>query len=265
VNAALGDYRFDEAANAVYRFFWGELCDWYLEIVKLRLNFSETADKAATGAALTTLVSTFEAALRLLSPFMPFITEELWHAIYDGQPPAKSIALSRYPQPLQEALEVAVEEEMATLQDLIVTIRALRKDLEVPEKEQIAAEILASKDMQALVEANRAMIAKLARVSSFAFPELWTLPSTNSRTKVNFTLGLAYEKKIDVAAERERLRKKLEQYEKALLNAERQLHNEAFLAKAPEKVVTDLKKNALEAAALRQETLDAIEKLEGLA
>jgi valyl-tRNA synthetase len=264
VNKALSEYRFDEAARLVYQFFWGDFCDWYLEIVKLRLDFSETANRAATKAALTTLLSTFEAALRLLSPFMPFITEELWHAVYDGQPPAKSIALSRYPQPLEEALDVAVEEEMATLQDLIVTIRALRKDLEVPEKEEIAAEILASESMRALVEANRAMIARLARVSSFAFPALWTLPSTNSRTKVNFTLGFAYAKKIDIQAERERLRKKLEQYEKVLINAERQLQNEAFLAKAPEKVVTGLKKQASDAAALRQETLDAIEKLEKL-
>ena len=105
VNEALAEYRFDEAANFVYQFFWGDFCDWYLEILKLRLDFSETADKFAVKLALTTLLSTFEAALRLLSPFMPFITEELWHAVYDGKPPAKSIALSRYPQALDEALD----------------------------------------------------------------------------------------------------------------------------------------------------------------
>jgi isoleucyl-tRNA synthetase len=95
VNQALEAYRYDDAANTIYQFFWGSFCDWYLEIVKLRLDFSETADKAQTAAALTTLVSVFEAALRLLSPFMPFITEEIWHALYDGNPPAKSIALIR--------------------------------------------------------------------------------------------------------------------------------------------------------------------------
>jgi len=91
------------------------------------------------------------------------------------------------------------------------------------------------------------------------------LGPANTRTTANFTAGLAYEKQIDVAAERERLSKKLEQYEKVLLNADRQLKNEGFLAKAPEKIVTGLKKQALEAAQLRQETLDAIEKLEQLA
>ena len=101
VNESLENYRFDEAASIIYQFFWGSFCDWYLEIVKLRLDFSETVDKAATKSALTTLVQVFEIALRLLSPFMPFITEELWYAVYDGNPPAKSIALTRYPAGLR--------------------------------------------------------------------------------------------------------------------------------------------------------------------
>ncbi len=265
VNEALGEYRFHEAANLVYQFFWGDFCDWYLEIVKLRLDFSDAADKAASRAALTTLLATFEAALRLLSPFMPFLTEELWHAVYDGSPPAKSIALSRYPQVLEEALDTSVEEEMTTLQELIVTIRALRKDLEVPEREPVAAQIQTSAGIQQLAAANHDMIEKLARVSGFSFPEQWTLSPANSRTTASFTVGLVYEKQIDVAAERERLQKKLEQYEKQLASAERQLNNDVFLAKAPEKIVAGLKKQASETALLRQETLDALEKLKQLA
>ena len=264
VNNALEEYRFDEAANLIYQFFWGDFCDWYLEIVKLRLDFNETADKSAVRPALTTLLATFEAALRLLSPLMPFIAEELWHAVYDGRPPAKSIALSRYPQAFDEALDDAVEDEMATLQELIVNIRALRKDLEIPERELAAAEITASDKIQRLATANVAIIEKQARVSTFSFPASWNLHPGNTRTTANFTIGLVYEKKIDIPAERERLRKKLEQYEKAVINAERQLQNEAFLAKAPESVVAGLKKQALESATLRQETLDAIERLEQL-
>jgi len=108
VNQSLENYRYDDAANHIYQFFWGSFCDWYLEIVKLRLDFpmdgpeSESASQQASKhdgrqAALTTLVSVFEASLRLLSPFMPFLTEEIWHALYDGNPPAKSIALTQYP------------------------------------------------------------------------------------------------------------------------------------------------------------------------
>ena len=98
VNQALESYRFDEAANTIYQFFWGSFCDWYLEIVKLSLDFSENADKSRTKASLTTLVSVFETSLRILSPFMPFLTEEIWHALYDGNPPAKSIGLTRFPR-----------------------------------------------------------------------------------------------------------------------------------------------------------------------
>jgi len=232
--------------------------------VKVRLDFNESTSKSAVKAALTTLLSTFEAALRLLSPFMPFITEELWHAVYDGKPPAKSIALSRYPQALHEALDDAVEADMATLQEVIVTIRGLRKELDVPEREEIAAEIFGPERIQSLAAANQDIISKLSRVSTVGFPAAWMLPPTHSRTTAKFTVGFAYEKKIDIAVERERLRKKLEQYEKVLVNAERQLENEAFLAKAPEKVIATLRKQASESATLRQETLEAIERLEQL-
>ena len=196
---------------------------------------------------------------------MPFLTEELWHAVYDGRTPAKSIALTRYPQPMEEALSVTVEADMAQLQELIVMVRALRKDLDVPEREHVTIEMATSAQVRESTETNRAIVEKLARVSAIEFPPHWNLSPANTRTTASFTVGLPYEKKIDVAVERERLRKKLEQYEKVLLNAERQLDNEAFLAKAPEKVVSGLKKQASEAAMLRKETLDAITKLEQLA
>src|SRR5271167_243037 len=98
INQALEEYRFHEAANTLYRFFWGDFCDWYLEVVKLRLP---------ERSALGTLLAVFESALRLLSPFMPFISEEIWHALYENRPPAKSIALTRYPQARAELLDGA--------------------------------------------------------------------------------------------------------------------------------------------------------------
>ena len=97
VNESLQTYRFDEAANRIYDFFWGEFCDWYIELIKPRLNFEEGADSGPAKVACANLVNLFEAALRLLHPVMPFITEEIWQAMYDGQPPLKSIALAAYP------------------------------------------------------------------------------------------------------------------------------------------------------------------------
>jgi valyl-tRNA synthetase len=261
VNQALKDYRFHEAANIIYQFFWGDFCDWYLEVVKLRLDFNSVDSKAVTQSALATLIGVFESALRLLSPFMPFITEEIWHALYDQRAPAASIALTRYPMPESEHIDASIEKQMATLQELIATLRALRKDLDVPEREQVAAYFLSSESVDRIFLDNADIIQKLARISSFEPESLWTLASTNTRTTAPFTAGIRYEKQIDVAAERERLTKKLEQYEKSLASAERQLGNEAFLAKAPEHIVAGLKKQAAEMATLRQETLAALDSL----
>src|ERR1039458_3954769 len=79
-------------------FFGGEFCDWYLELIKPRLNFEEGADKSTARATCANLVNLFDAALRLLHPVMPFITEEIWQAMYEGKAPFKSIALAGYPQ-----------------------------------------------------------------------------------------------------------------------------------------------------------------------
>ena len=99
VNEALPAYRFDEAANAIYDFFWGEFCDWYIELIKPRL--AQESDSAAIACA--NLVALFEASLRLLHPIMPFITDEIWHAVYDGAPPQKSLTLAAFPQADEQA------------------------------------------------------------------------------------------------------------------------------------------------------------------
>jgi valyl-tRNA synthetase len=257
VNAALGEYRFDEAANAVYRFFWGDFCDWYLEIVKLRLDFSDRSDQSAVRPALTTLLATFEAALRMLSPFMPFITEELWHAVYDGRPPAKSIALSRYPQAFEEALDPAVEAEMATLQELIVNIRAARKELEVPEKEFVQVRVRTGLDTN--FEDNLAVIQRLARVSSLS--SVAHLEGSGIRSTPVFDVQVVYERTIDVSVERDRLTKELAQFQKEQANAERQLTNENFLSKAAAEVVEGRRRRAAELMVLTEKTRRALDQL----
>src|SRR5579883_2410243 len=260
VNKALSEYRFHEAANLVYQFFWGDFCDWYLEIVKLRLDFSKSADQQATRAALITLLSTFEAALRLLSPFMPFLTEELWHAVYDGRPPAKSIALSRFPQadPLRQVPEV--EGEMQQLQELIISIRATRKDLGVEEKATVPIRIRTDNGLERVFGDNGVVVQKLARTETMDFVTA-SLEGTGIRSTPKFDVQVIYERKIDVAAERERLTKELARFEKEQANADRQLSNEAFLSKAPEKVVKGLHRRATELAVLIEKTHKALDDL----
>ncbi len=259
VHRALNDYRFDEAANAIYQFFWAEFCDWYLELVKLRLNFDVPLNEV-TAVTLASLVGTFESALRLLSPFMPFLTEEIWHALYAGEPPAKSIALTRYPQAADfpaSALSVAA---METMQELITTVRALRKDLNVPEKEATPISLHAGARVIALADAHADMLGRLARVSAIEIaPE--PLTGNNARGTSSFDIAVLYERTIDVPAERERLAKDLAKYEKGLAAAERQLGNESFMAKAPAHIVEGLRKQAAETRTLHDKTRAALDAL----
>jgi valyl-tRNA synthetase len=260
VNQSLQNYRYDDAANTIYQFFWGSFCDWYLEIVKLSLDFSETADKAKTKAALTTLVSVFEASLRLLSPFMPFITEEIWHALYDGNPPAKSIALASYPQAVEDPAAAAALSEMALLQSLIVEIRALRKEVGVEEKASTPIDLRMEAGLQATVKQNIAMVERLARVKEVRFVAEIAVGLSKHST-ANFDVAVIYERTVDVPAERARLTKDIEKFEKGVAAAERQLGNEGFLAKAPAKVVEGLKKQEAETRLLLDKARTALAAL----
>jgi valyl-tRNA synthetase len=253
ISTALGNYRFDEAANSVYQFFWGEFCDWYVELVKLRLDFSAPKNDT-TQLTLNALVSIFETALRLLSPFMPFLTEELWHALYaavDQQVPAKSIALTRFPLAADFAAGDASVEAVQTLQELIVTVRALRKDLGVPEKEAAPIRVHSSETIARLSQENADMLSRLARVSGVEVAQE-ALTGNNARSAPNFDVALVYERQIDVAAERERLNKELAKFDKGLQAAERQLNNPGFVAKAPAHIIDGLKKQAAETRALKE-------------
>ena len=260
VNRSLENYRFDDAAHAIYQFFWGSFCDWYLEIVKLRLDFSESADKEKTKAALTTLVSVFETALRLLSPFMPFLTEEIWHAIYDGNPPAKSVALTSYPQADETQTDHAALTNMDVLQLLTVEVRGLRKEIGVEEKAAVPIEVRIDPSLRSVIAHNGQIVEKLARVSGLEFVDQITAGLSKHSTP-NFDVAVLYERTVDVPAERDRLTKDIAKYEKGIAAAERQLGNEGFLKKAPPQVVEGLKKQEAETRLLLEKARAALDAL----
>jgi valyl-tRNA synthetase len=248
VNASLVSYRFDEAANSIYDFFWGEFCDWYLELIKPRLA-PESQDAVA---ACGNLVALFEASLRLLHPVMPFITDEIWHAIYDGKPPQKSLALAVYPQVDEKQIDTVAETQMAILQDLIVSVRNLRAELKVDTKAKVPIEVFTPEpEIRALIEENRGAVEKLANVESVTFAEKSLSNLSGARNTARFDVHVIYEKKIDVGAESERLKKELEKMEKETANLQRQLANEQFLAKAPAAVIEKMRARVAELEILR--------------
>ncbi|MGH9599314.1 MAG: valine--tRNA ligase [Terracidiphilus sp.] len=274
VNESLKNYRYDDAANTIYQFFWGSFCDWYLEIVKRRLDFSDPADKAKDKAALATLLKVFETALRLLSPFMPFVTEELWHAVYDGNPPAKSIALTGYPQGDHGQIDYRAQIEMRDFQQLITELRTVRKDLSVPESETVPGFLLevnmgdarfndwrGTRSSFDVVARNGLIVEKLARVSPISpvgsekrYGELANLFWRHGA----FEIAIEYHRQIDIPAEHDRLTKDIAKYEKGLAAAERQLSNESFLAKAPSNIVEGLKKQESETRTLLEKARAAL-------
>src|SRR5580658_1766766 len=262
VNESLQTYRFDEAANRIYDFFWAEFCDWYIELLKPRLNFEEGADRGQARIACANLVNLFEASLRLLHPVMPFITEEIWHAIYDGKPPLKSIALAAYPVVDEKQIDLGAETEMAILQDLIVSVRNLRAELKVEPKVRVPIEVFAHDPaMRAMLARNQGAIERLGSVDRITFAEVSLGQISGARSTSRFDVHVIYEKQIDVAAERERLTKDLEKIEKEQANGQRQLSNKQFLEKAPAKVVEGLKTRAEELGVLREKALAKLKEI----
>ncbi len=258
IHEALETYRFHEAAHVVYHFFWGEYCDWYLELIKPRLMAS---DREQARTAYKNLVGVFEGALRLLSPFMPFITEEIWHALYDGNPPAKSIALAAYPQADPAQTDAAAETEMAILQDLIVSVRNIRAELKVEPKVKLAIEVFADDAVRFLVEKNRGALERLANVATLTFVGSSLAKASGARSTARFDVRVLYERKVDTAAERDRIGKELTRLTQELTRATGQLNNEAFLAKAPAHVVEGLKKRKAEVEMLVQKANEALGEL----
>jgi valyl-tRNA synthetase len=188
---------------------------------------------------------------------MPFITEEIWHAIYDGNPRAKSISLTEYPQPTAYKSVKALR-GMRRIQDLIEGVRARRKALEVPDKQ--AVPILTFWDagsgtgsmkpeVNNVYFENKEIIFRLANVSEMVDKDFGFLERTPGLGWIEVGgpfVAVVYERQIDVPAERERLTKEIAKLEKNLTGAEKQLGNEAFLAKAPANIVEGLKKQQAE-------------------
>jgi valyl-tRNA synthetase len=239
VNDALANYRFHEAAQAVYQFFWGDFCDWYIEWVKPDL---QNADRGRADVAWKNLFAGFDAALRLLHPFMPFLTEELWHQL-PQKAAAKSIALDAYPEARAEWKDAAGLAEFGLIQEVIQGFRTVRSEMKLDPKKKVAAEFAsANPKTRGVIEANREAIQRLGLLTELKVHDgKLTDGGGGMRSTAEFDLRIPYaEETIDVAAELGRLKKEIEGLEKAIASKEKQLGNETFRSRAPEKVVREM-------------------------
>ena len=238
VNAALEDYRFHEAAQGAYQFFWGDFCDWYIEWVKPEL---QSAHRERATVAWKNLFAGFDAALRLLHPFMPFLTEELWHQL-PQKAGAKSIALDRYPEAGASWKNAEALQEFGMMQEVIQSLRTIRSEMKL-DKKKVAAEFSsADAGARAVVEANREGITRLTFLTELRVLE-GKLPEGGGgvRSTAAFDIRIPYAAEtVDAAGEVARLKKESEGLEKAIASKEKQLGNETFRSRAPENIITQM-------------------------
>ena len=263
VDEALGEFRFHEAAHEVYHFFWGDFCDWYIEWVKPQLT---AGNLDAARAAWRNIFAIFESALRLLHPFMPFLTEELWQRLPQAQH-ARSIALAEFPARHQAWIDPAAEDQMALLQEFITVARNLRSELKLDPRQKSPMDFATSlQSVSQLVAANMEPIARLAGISELK-ASLGALEANGGvlRHAASFDLRAARQEPADGAAEIRRLRKELERLTRDIEAKKQRLADGAFRSKAPEEVVHDME-NALHERTREHEKLRArLAQLEGSA
>jgi valyl-tRNA synthetase len=238
VNDALEHFRFHEAAHVVYHFFWGDFCDWYIEWVKPELL---STDRAKSAATWKNLFAAFESALRLLHPFMPFLTEELWQQLPQRQG-ARSIALDRFPEPHAERVDPFAEEQVALLQEIITAMRNIRAEMKLDQKAKLAALLApATPAVKSTADGSLETILRLGGLSSLSFVES-PFDSTKGviRSSKYFELFIGYEAAFDVSAEIARLRKESKQLENNIASNQKRLEDQTFRSRAPEHIVKGL-------------------------
>jgi valyl-tRNA synthetase len=262
VNEALENYRFHEAAQNVYHFFWSDFCDWYIEWVKPEL---QSANRERSVVAWKNLFAAFNDALRLLHPFMPFLTEELWHQL-PQKSGAKSIALDNYPEARKDWAKGKIVDAVdifSLLQDVITALRTIRAESKLDPKKKVPAEFWNSAALvRNRVQAESDAIVRLAFLSEL---KISTTPLEQAggavRSTALFDVRIAYSDVVDPELEKARLRKEIEGLRKAITSKETQLGNATFRSRAPEKIISALEATLAEQRVELQKIVERLGQL----
>jgi valyl-tRNA synthetase len=228
VEEAFAGYRFDNAANAVYRFVWDEYCDWYLEIAKGQLA---RGSEAAQRATRRTLVRVLETALRLAHPVIPFITEELWQKVAPlAGKKGETIMLQPYPKSQPEKIDEEAEREVAIAKDLVNASRNLKSEMKLTSQQRIPFYITGN-------PSPTSTSAMEALIRPSALHVVTELPHSDSPVAVVGSHRVMPYIEVDPAAERERMGKEVARLEGEIAKANAKLGNASFVERAPAKVV----------------------------
>ena len=235
IDRALTAFKLNDATHALYSFVWTEYCDWYIELVKNRL-YDETNERAQV-VAKSIALHVLDSIVRLLHPFMPFVTEEIWHALPGAEHQGDSIMLQSYPKEEKSRIDQTVEREMVLLQQVIGGIRNIRGEMNVPPAKEADLNIKSSDDEKlAMLQKNEIAIQKLARVDKISYnaerPDM-----AASAVVQNVELFVPLADLIDIEVEKNRLEKEIERLDNQLRGLIKKLSNENFISRAPQDVV----------------------------
>ena len=254
-------FRLHEVADGLYHFFWGEVCDWYLELVKSRLNTDSAV--SSREAARTTLVTVLDGALRLLHPIVPFVTAELWSQLPwpDGDERPEDLIIAPWPKAHEEDRSASTEEAMDGFQNLVTEVRRVRKEYGVGERKRVSLVINGGPaDFRLSLSARATALEQLARIDHIE-SGVGSGVGANAVLPNGAELFIPLEGVIDVERERRRMEDEIARLAGVLSGVEKRLANEKFVANAPEEVVGTARENATQ---LRDQVGKLREKLVGL-
>jgi len=263
MNKSLGEYRFNDAASSIYQFIWHEFCDWYIEMAKI--EFQDT--KSATGAKWC-LIYTLDISLRLLHPFMPFVTEEIWQKIKSSletihlKPDIKeSIMNSEYPESLPRELEA--EEDMSVILDAVMGIRTVRGELNISPSLKVNAAIKTySRKAEKILNDNLHYIKALAKADEIKTGMDIEKPE-GSATSVKGSMEIFVPLKglLNIAAELDRLMKDMAKVKLSIASLNKKLFNDDFLEKAPKEIIEKEKAKYEEVIHMKDRITESIKML----
>jgi valyl-tRNA synthetase len=256
VTTHLESLKFSDGALTVYTFLWRDFCDWYVELIKSRL-----VGNASAGAAAKVIAShVLSVALRLLHPFMPFITEELWQRCF---PSRGTLALSRWPLAQATFRDLQAESDMDSLQGVIRVVRNIRGEMNVPPSKQASLTVRTNNpQLQSSLERNLRYVQELGKVRDLMItPSFQKSGAMAAGVVGDSEVFMPLDGLVDISAERSRLGKELERTERVLVRSVQKLNNPDFLDKAPLHVVQGEREKADQLEDRRKKLLSFLESL----